>query len=167
MQPSSRSVKTLSWTGASPCEPFSTIGKRLSVEDKRASLIDEFIRLIVETEPEYWVFENVPGLKWAARKHISFYKRTNGTYVEHDDERTGSAWDDVLKAFEDTGYGVTHDLLNAADYGTPQKRRRLIVVGTRDGSQVELPQPSHGEPGGIEVAMKKRAPWLSVGRGTC
>ena len=149
--------------GASPCEPFSTIGKRLSTQDKRASLIDEFIRLITETEPEYWVFENVPGLKWAARKHISFYTRTNGTHVEQDDERTGSAWDDVLEAFEGTGYEVSYDLLNAADFGTPQKRRRLIVIGSRDGSRVGLPKPSHGDPQSIEVVTNQRLPWLSVG----
>ena len=150
-------------TGATPCEPFSTIGKRLSVQDKRASLIDEFIAIIMETQPRYWVFENVPGLLWAARKHISFYKRTMNGYEEHRDEQIGSAWEDILAAFKSTGYKVTHDLLNAADFGTPQKRRRLIVIGSREGDPVELPRPTHGEPGTEKVSEGTIDRWITVG----
>ena len=150
-------------TSATPCEPFTTIGKRLSVQDKRASLIDELIVIINETQPRYWVFENVPGLLWAARKHISFYKRTTNGYREHEDEQTGSAWEDVLTAFKSTGYEVNFGLLNAADFGTPQKRRRLIVIGSREGDSVELPEPTHGEPSSLEVCHGELAPWQTVG----
>lgn len=150
-------------TGATPCEPFTTIGKRLSVQDKRASLIDEFISIIMDTQPQYWVFENVPGLLWAARRHISFYKRTTNGYQEHEDEQIGSAWEDILAAFKGTGYAVSHDLLNAADFGTPQKRRRLIVIGARDGGEVKLPSPTHGEPGSLEVSQGGQARWRTVG----
>ena len=150
-------------TGATPCEPFTTIGKRLSVQDKRASLIDEFITIIMDTQPRYWVFENVPGLLWAARRHISFYKRTTNGYQEHKDEQIGSAWEDILAAFMGTGYKVTHDLLNAADFGTPQKRRRLIVIGSREGGPVQLPRPTHGEQGGLEVSEGRLDRWRTVG----
>ena len=150
-------------TAATPCEPFTTIGKRLSVQDKRASLIDEFISIVMDTQPQYWVFENVPGLLWAARKHISFYKRTTNGYQEDEDEQIGSAWEDILEAFLGTGYEVSHDVLNAADFGTPQKRRRLIVVGSRDGRKVELPSPTHGELGSLEVSQDKLNRWRTVG----
>lgn len=148
-------------TGASPCEPFSTIGKRLSIADKRASLIDEFIRLVLETQPSYWVFENVPGLLWAAKRHISFYTRTNSSYQGHKDEQLGSAWKDILTAFEATGYKVGYKLLNAADYGAPQKRKRLIVIGARQG-EVKFPPPTHGDPLSPEVARGKLKPWVTV-----
>lgn len=150
-------------TGATPCEPFTTIGKRLSVQDKRASLIDEFIAIIRDTQPRYWVFENVPGLLWAARKHISFYKRTTNGYQEHKDEQIGSAWEDILAKFNSTEYKVTLDLLNAADFGTPQKRRRLIVVGSREGGPVEFPRPTHGELGNPGVSQGKLKRWRTVG----
>jgi DNA (cytosine-5)-methyltransferase 1 len=149
-------------TGASPCEPFSTIGKRLSIADKRASLIDEFIRLVLETQPSYWVFENVPGLLWAAKRHISFYTRTDSSYQEHKDEQPGSAWKDILTAFEATGYKVGYKLLNAADYGVPQKRKRLIVIGSRDG-EIQFPPPTHGCSLSLEVAQGKLKSWATVG----
>ena len=137
-------------TGASPCEPFSTIGKRMSLADTRASLIDEFIRIILEIQPLYWVFENVPGLMWAAKRHISFYERTSPGYEAESDEKPGSAWEDILTAFQATGYEVEYGILNALDYGTPQKRKRLIVIGSSKG-KVTLPGPSHGPPSSLAI----------------
>ena len=150
-------------TGATPCEPFTTIGKRLSVQDKRASLIDRFVAIIMETQPKYWVFENVPGLLWAARRHISFYKRTENGYQEHEDEQTGSAWEDVLNAFKATEYDVTFELLNAADFGTPQKRKRLIVIGSREDGPVELPAPTHRDPSAPKSISPHLEQWRTVG----
>lgn len=152
-------------TGASPCEPFSTIGKRLSINDNRACLIDEFLRVVNEAKPQYWVFENVPGLKWAARRHVSFYERTAKPKDEvDDDERPGSAFEDILAKFKATGYHVTEPMIvDAADYGTPQHRKRLIITGTREGVGVELPPPSHGSPESLEVIQGQRKPWVTVG----
>jgi len=150
-------------TGATPCEPFSTIGKRLSVADKRASLIDKFIDMVQTAQPLYWVFENVPGLLWAAKRHISFYTRTAPGYRERADETLGSAWDDFLHAFETTGYRVRFGILNAADYGVPQKRKRLIVIGFRDGTSVEFPPITHSSPSSPQVATGELKPWVTVG----
>lgn len=151
--------------GATPCEPFSTIGKRMSVEDERASLIDEFIRIVQETLPMYWVFENVPGLKWAARRHVSFYDRTSTPKDKvHEDEKPGSAFEDIMANFRATGYQVSEPtFLDAADYGTPQHRRRLILIGARDQNAVPMPSPTHGKPGSAEVIQGHREPWLTVG----
>lgn len=151
-------------TGASPCEPFSTIGKRLSIDDNRACLIDEFLRVVNEAKPRYWVFENVPGLKWAARRHVSFYERTAKPQDKvDDDERPGSAFDDILAKFKATGYHVTEPVIvDAADHGTPQHRKRLIIIGTREGDAVELPSPSHGSPESREVIQGHREPWVTV-----
>lgn len=152
-------------TGASPCEPFSTIGKRLSLEDKRASLIDEFLKVVNEASPRYWVFENVPGLKWAARRHVSFYDRTARPKKEVcEDEQPGSAFDDILAKFKATGYYVSEPtILDAADYGTPQHRRRLIIIGAREGGVVAMPSPTHGNPQSPEVVQGERKPWVMVG----
>jgi len=152
-------------TGASPCEPFSTIGKRLSIDDNRACLIDDFLRVVNEAKPQYWIFENVPGLKWAARKHVSFYERTAKPKGEiHDDERPGSAFDDILAKFEATGYHITGPVIvDAADYGTPQHRKRLIMIGTREGTLVEVPPPSHGNPESLEFIRGQKQPWVTVG----
>lgn len=149
--------------GASPCEPFSTIGKRMSVEDERASLIDDFVRVVDYTQPHYWVFENVPGLLWAAKRHISFYKRTALGYEEDGEERLGSAWDDILATFESTGYKLNYGILNVADYGVPQKRKRLIVIGSRGVNRVEFPWPTHGLPVSPLVVSGTLKPWVTVG----
>ena len=158
-------TETTVLAGASPCEPFSTIGKRMSVEDERASLIDDFIRVVQEAQPMYWVFENVPGLKWAARRHVSFYDRTATPKDEvHEDEKPGSAFKDIMAKFKATGYQVSDPaILDAADYGTPQHRRRLIIIGARDGNAVPMPSPTHGKPGSLEVIQGHREPWLTVG----
>jgi DNA (cytosine-5)-methyltransferase 1 len=149
--------------GASPCEPFSTIGKRWSIEDQRASLINEFIRIVQYAQPLYWVFENVPGLVWAARRHISFYKRTSPQYEEKSDERLGSAWRDILVAFKATGYNVNYNILNSADYGLPQKRKRVIIIGSRKGGSVEFPLPTHGPQGSQLVTSGELKPWMTIG----
>ena len=150
-------------TAATPCEPFSTIGKRMSVVDKRASLIHGFVQIIQEAQPLYWVFENVPGLLRAARRHISFYKRTAPGYSEKSDERLGSAWEDILTSFEQTSYRIHYALLNAADYGVAQKRKRLIVIGSREGKSVEFPAPTHAEPTSPLVNAGVLRPWETVG----
>jgi len=150
-------------TAATPCEPFSTIGKRMSLVDKRASLIHEFVQIVQQAQPLYWVFENVPGLLRAARRHISFYKRTAPGYSEKSDERLGSAWEDILTSFKQTGYRIHYALLNAADYGVAQKRKRLIVVGSREGKSVEFPAPTHAEPASPLVNAGVLKPWETVG----
>lgn len=150
-------------TGATPCEPFSTIGKRLSIADERAWLIDEFIRVVEDIQPHYWCFENVPGLLWAARRHVSFYDRTvKGRGDIHEDERPGSAFQDILNSFRATGYSISYALLDAADYGAPQHRRRLIIIGARDRGTVEMPSATHGNPLSPAVARGELRPWMTL-----
>lgn len=62
-------------TGGPPCQPFSTAGRRKSVEEKKGQLVYQFLRIVKESQPKFFVFENVAGLVSAARKHISFYAR--------------------------------------------------------------------------------------------
>ena len=157
-------------TGAPPCEPFSTAGARNGFRDHRASAVHSFIRIVQESRPEYFAFEEVPGFLRAAKQHISFYRRSKMRDDEiHPDFRLGSAFDEVMKDFQNLGYRLSFDpenpkasLLNSADYGVPQKRIRFVLIGAREGSTVELPKPSHGAPDSKEVQEGVRRPWATL-----
>ena len=157
-------------TGAPPCEPFSTAGARNGFRDHRASAIYSFIRIVRESRPEYFAFEEVPGFLRAARQHISFYRRSRMRNDEiHADFRLGSAFDEVMEEFQDLGYRLSFDpedpkasLLNSADYGVPQKRIRFVLIGAREGPAIELPKPTHGAPDSKEVQDGVRKPWSTL-----
>lgn len=157
-------------TAASPCEPFSTAGRRMSVQDSRASTIDEFIRVVNEARPRLFVFEQVPGFVRAAKRHISFYERVKKRPEDlHPDERLGSAFEEIMAKFMDTEYALSYDpnhpeasVLNAADYGVPQKRKRFILIGARDGGPVAMPPKTHGASDSLEVLQGALKPWVTL-----
>ena len=157
-------------TGAPPCEPFSTAGARNGFNDHRAGAVHSFIRIVKETRPEYFVFEEVPGFLRAAKRHISFYRRSRmRDYELHPDVRLGSAFDEIMEEFLDTGYQLTFDpdnpkasLLNSADYGVPQKRVRFVLIGTREGPPINLPEPTHANPDSEEVLMGVKMRWSTL-----
>lgn len=107
--------------GGPPCQPFSSGGLREAENDLR-DMVPEFIRAIEEVHPRAFVMENVPGLSIGER--IEYFGR-------------------VILEFRNLGYNVSWKVLNAEEYGVPQKRRRLFIVGMKDG-QFEFPEPSHG-----------------------
>ena len=131
--------------GGPPCQPFSTAGRRLSLCDERGALVFEFIRIVRQIKPMFFVFENVPGLRSATLKHISFYERAEKKPHEIQEEsRLGKAFALLLKKFRRTGYRLTVEILNAADYGAPQKRRRLFIMGSRDGQLLDIRETKRG-----------------------
>ncbi len=100
--------------GGAPCQGFSMIGKR-ALDDPRNGLVHHFVRLVLELQPKYFVFENVKGLTVGPHKKFL---------------------EEIMEAFEADGtYRVVTDyrVLNAADYGVPQDRRRLFLLGARKG----------------------------------
>ncbi|MGK6300126.1 DNA cytosine methyltransferase [Klebsiella pneumoniae] len=115
--------------GGAPCQGFSLIGKR-ALDDDRNKLVYHYVRLVLELKPKYFVFENVKGL--TVGKHKQFL-------VE------------IMDAFKDGGYDVVSDykVLNAADYGVPQDRRRLFLMGGRKG----IALPSYPEPLSIRTTV--------------
>jgi DNA (cytosine-5)-methyltransferase 1 len=117
--------------GGPPCQGFSTIGKRL-IDDSRNSLVFHFFRLVTELRPRYFVMENVPGMRLGG--HSGILQR-------------------LIDEFTEAGYTVASDpkVLNAADYGVPQDRRRVFVLGWRK----ELPSLSY--PRALTRAVAKRA----------
>lgn len=159
-------------TGGPPCQPFSTAGKRLSIEEKEGKLVFQFIRVIKEAQPKFFIFENVAGLLSAACKHISFYKRIKKKKDElKPEERLGSAFELILEEFNsienDDGnkYGINYDILNSADYGVPQKRRRLIMIGSRNGEKIPMPKKTHGKSKDLDVISGQKKPWVTLKEG--
>lgn len=107
--------------GGSPCQSFSILGKRAALTDKRGKLIFEHIRLINELQPKAFLFENVPGI-------LSSNK--------------GKDWRLLLEAFaKSTGYEINNMVLNAANYGVPQIRNRVFIVGFRELTNFSFPEP--------------------------
>ena len=108
--------------GGAPCQGFSLMGKRV-FDDPRNQLVFHYVRLVSELKPKYCVFENVKGLTLG--KHAQFL-------------------DELIMALGDAGYTVLapYKVLNAADYGVPQDRRRLFLIGTRQ----DLESPKYPEP---------------------
>lgn len=107
--------------GGPPCQPFSIGGHRKANADSR-DMIPEFIRCLQEARPEAFIMENVPGLLL---------------------KRTRPYFDSVLVRLSAAGYRLNWAVLNAADYGIPQKRKRLFILGSRK-MQLRFPAPSHG-----------------------
>lgn len=102
--------------GGAPCQGFSLIGHRI-LEDPRNHLVRDFVRIISELKPAYFVFENVKGL--TVGKHKKFLT-------------------ELLEAFGEIGYNVRSPwkVLNAADFGTPQNRERLFLLGAQKGRRL-------------------------------
>lgn len=110
--------------GGPPCQGFSLAGLR-NPEDKRNQLFKEFVHLVKEIKPEFFVMENVPGI-------LSM--------------RKGEAIKEILQAFRDIGYYVNEPIkLKAEEYGVPQKRRRIFIIGSLKKIKINQPKPLFSE----------------------
>lgn len=125
--------------GGPPCQAYSTVGKRL-IDDPRGKLFQEYYRILSELRPKVFVFENVKGL----------LSMCGGTLIQT-----------IIQLFESLGYRVYIKLLNAADYGAPQIRERVILVGTLLDNEFNYPLPTHYNP---EIGMiKGLKPYVTLG----
>lgn len=134
-------------TGGPPCQPFSTAGKRGSVGDPRGSLFMDFIRIVEEIQPRFFIMENVRGLLSAPIRHRPHEQRGINYPNLAPDEMAGAAMQVILAEIKRIGYEVVYDLLNAADYGVPQVRERVIFIGYKGSDSVTLPLPTHSQSG--------------------
>ncbi len=113
--------------GGPPCQSFSLAGKREGLNDERGLLVFRFIDLVRELRPKAFIMENVKGMvNW----------------------QDGIVLKEIERMFEaplPTGetYKVQHSVLNAADFGVPQNRERVFIVGTRLAAAYNFPVPSH------------------------
>lgn len=131
--------------GGPPCQAFSTAGRRKAFNDPRGALISQFIRVVREIRPKMFLMENVRGILSAAIKHRPIKYRGKDYPPLSEEEQRGSVFRLIISDFESLGYNVTYKLVNAADYGVPQKRERVIIVGSRIGSDFVFPKPTHSK----------------------
>ncbi|MBE9221634.1 DNA cytosine methyltransferase [Cyanobacterium stanieri LEGE 03274] len=118
--------------GGPPCQGFSLMGKR-QLDDPRNSLVFEYLRVIRDLQPKYFIFENVPGMLTGT--HQQFLKQ-------------------LIEEFNNIGYTVPQPkIMDASDFGAPQKRKRLILLGSR-GDMIPLNYPMEtGEFNDVQSAI--------------
>ena len=140
--------------GGPPCQPFSTAGKRLGINDPRGSLFMDFIRMIDYIRPRFFVMENVKGIMSAPLKHVPAAERD-----ELDpDQKLGTVLDVIQSEFQKLGYKTVHGLLDAVNYGVPQFRERFVLIGSRDFEDIFLPVPTH-----FQMHQNPEYRWKTVG----
>ena len=134
--------------GGPPCQTFSTAGRRRTVRDPRGTLIWEFLRFVEVMRPKFFVMENVRGLLSAAVRHRPIAERPDrGGRALRSDERAGSVirlFAEDLERRTEGAYRLDIFEVNAVNYGAPQLRERVFLVGNRYGAAVEFPDPTHG-----------------------
>lgn len=133
--------------GGPPCQAFSTAGLQKSFNDSRGNVFLKFLDIIDDLEPRYVVIENVRGLlsaKWPIKK--------NGEPVK------GGAMKVILNRLEASGYTVSFNLYNSANYGAPQVRERVVIIGKRGKEKVPYLSPTHSS-----VPEHGLKPWVTFG----
>lgn len=119
--------------GGPPCQTFSAAGRRangvLGTSDARGVLFKEYVRLLETLSPKGFLFENVYAIVGA---------------------QDGKPWQEILRSFSEVGYKLFYRIVDAADYGVPQHRERMIIVGLQEG-EFKFPLPTHG-PDSIDEA---------------
>lgn len=144
-------------SGGPSCQTFSTAGRRGSLGDPRGVMFREFLRVIREAQPRFFIMENVRGVLSAAVKHRPLKERGPGFPPLEPEEEMGSAFNTILRELKDTGYYTVFDLLNAADFGVPQKRERILFIGSRDGEPLAAPRPTHAKD-----PTDGKEPWVTL-----
>lgn len=114
--------------GGSPCQSFSSVGKRKGLADDRGNLVFEFMRVVDESKPKIFIFENVKGLLTVDKGET--FKNV------------------ILPSFESLGYSIFYKTLNAKDFGIPQHRERLFVIGFADQRK------NYSFPNSVELSLK-------------
>ena len=125
--------------GGFPCQGFSVANVKRNTSDERNTLYKELIRVINDKRPMFFVAENVKGI-------LSLGK--------------GGVFKMIMRDFSNLGYKVKYKLLNAADYGVPQTRQRVIIVGVREDVEFEYvyPEPTHSKDG-----TDGKRKWVAIG----
>ncbi|WP_131101514.1 DNA cytosine methyltransferase [Bacillus sp. SYJ] len=145
--------------GGSPCQSFSTAGKRQAFSDPRGQAMLKFAELVREIRPKAFMIENVRGLLSAALKHRPLSERGKDALPLTAEEHPGSALSYLLEQF--AGYNIQKPtVLNAANYGVPQKRERVFIIGIRQDLKktFEFPEPTHNE-----LGSDGKESWVTVG----
>jgi len=137
--------------GGPPCQSFSLAGKRMGMDDSRGKLVLEFIRVVRESLPKVFVMENVKGMvNWEKGKAIEAIMNEISEPI-------------VFKN-KQYSYNVNIAVLNAADYGAPQLRERVFLVGNRMSKTFQFPEPTHCNQSDVTIDLfnRKKQPYTTV-----
>lgn len=132
--------------GGAPCQPFSKNGywvtneKRKGIDDPRADLVNQYLRVVTDLLPDGFVFENVESLLHPSNRIIV---------------------DSFVKIISELGYKYSIVRANSLDYGVPQKRKRLFIIGTKGSFKSEQPKKTHGED--VDLFNQQLLPYVTVG----
>ncbi len=146
--------------GGPPCQSFSSGGRRAALSDPRGNLIYEYLRLVGEVRPRYFILENVanivtaavrhrpialrPGQHWSLKRYSADGTSAGGFTLDAD-ELSGTAIQQLLDDIEvRLGYDFAFGILDAAEHGSPQHRLRFVLYGSREGPPPPLPASTHG-----------------------
>jgi DNA (cytosine-5)-methyltransferase 1 len=129
--------------GCPPCQGFSSLTNTSTKRDPRNNLVLQMARLVRETKPRAVMMENVPGLA----------------------DRGKRLFNKVLKTLDELGYNYTWDVLQVADYGVPQNRRRLVLLAAK-GTKLTMPPPTHSRTGANGLPKWKTLKQTISGMGT-
>jgi DNA (cytosine-5)-methyltransferase 1 len=133
--------------GGPPCVTFSVAGRREGLTAETGRLFEDYVRIVRVTRPRALLFENVKGLVNA---------------IGTDGER-GGAFRTIFEALTSAGYALTWRVVNAADYGVPQQRERVIIIGRRGRTPFAFPTPTHYDPlRPPDVRPADLQPWRDV-----
>lgn len=122
--------------GGPPCQAFSTAGNRKAFDDERGNVFLKYLSIISEIKPTYVVIENVRGLLSTPFK-----------YKDIEEPIKGGTMMIILDKLKEIGYTVSFNLYNAAYFGAPQIRERVVIIGKLGGGKVSYLQPTHNEEG--------------------
>jgi DNA (cytosine-5)-methyltransferase 1 len=121
--------------GGAPCQAFSIVGARKGLDDPRGKLVFDFVRYVSELQPKVFILENVPNIR-----KIS----------------DGQVFDCLIKELSHLGYELSYSVLSAADYGVPQNRKRMFIVGAHNRKVMGFPpEPTHYSPDSLHAAAGK------------
>lgn len=149
--------------GGPPCQAFSTAGKRNGFNDDRGNAFLTYLNIAISIRPKYLVIENVRGLLSCPMQHRPHDMRGAEFPDLSLDEKPGGALNFVLSIIRRSGYAFSFNLYNAANFGTPQIRERVVIVCSRDGEKPPYLAPTHAEHGAH--GLKKWATFRQAVRG--
>lgn len=181
--------------GGPPCQPFSKAGKQKSLDcEKNGDLFYEFVRLVRDIKPKWFIFENVKGITFTKTdviyqlcnscghkgiapfnirqdfdnlKNHKLCEKCASTNTEWDTiNEKGGSLKIIVNEFKKIGYKCSFNALNAADFGAPQIRDRLFIVGSRDGANFIWPEATHSSKinGSLDIFSpeKNLKPWVTM-----
>jgi DNA (cytosine-5)-methyltransferase 1 len=131
--------------GGQPCQSWSSAGHQHGLRDPRGQLFSDFVRIAEQIDARWLLFENVRGLLTARGPN----------------NKPGSALELIRKRLLKAGYQSSVSLLNAADFGVPQRRVRLFIIAHREGDEPLFPAPAHDKDGRFETGVAP--PWVTLG----